>query len=406
MTQRSRLTLSPPQPLTSSEEGSFAYYTMTERLPNLCHTLIQENEFSEEVAGQFANFAQEVRSHRVSLLHDLEAPDFKEWEGYLEPYLGQTWLEVPWFFAEVYFYRKVLDIAGYFEDGEWQNIDPYQSQKIKGLEMSLDSIRQFSDRLDNIDGNWQPSGCLILLYFSLWGNRVDLSLWSVEEGDRSDIDLETQQEKLLVNDTRKLVDYLTLRYHKRIDIIVDNAGFELICDLGLVDFLLGSQIADRVHLHVKSYPTFVSDATSEDVVQTIEFLTADEHPELKRFGLRLKNYLNSDRLWLCDDPFWTSPLAAWDMPDTLYEELGQSSLVVVKGDANYRRLLGDRHWEPTTSFADILSYFPAPMTALRTLKSDIIVGLSNEQLESLEREENSWRTSGEWGVIQTAFIPE
>ena len=412
MTEQSRLTLTPPQPLTGSEEGSFAFYTMTERLPNICHTSIQENEFSEEVIGLLTRLSQEVRSHKVSLLHNLEAPDFQDWENYLKPYLGQSWLEVPWFFAETYFYRKILDTIGYFKEGEFQNLDPYASQKRKGLEMAIDSIRDLSDRLDAIDGDWQPSGCLMLLYFSLWGNRADLSLWSVDDlwssevDESEEIEIEKQRERLLVDETENLLSYLALRYHRRIDIIIDNAGFELVCDLGLVDFLLGSQIADRIYLHLKNYPTFVSDATREDVVQTIDFLEADLHPELNRFGRRLKNYLKSDRLGLCDDAFWTSPLAAWDMPESLYEDLDKSNLVIVKGDANYRRLLGDLQWDATTSFADILSYFPAPIAALRTLKSDVIVGLSNEQISSLNEADPNWKTNGTRGIIQTAFIPD
>ncbi|MBE9041909.1 protein-glutamate O-methyltransferase family protein [Oscillatoriales cyanobacterium LEGE 11467] len=412
MTQPSRLTLSPPEPLTSSEEGSFSFYTMTERLPNICHKLIQENEFPEEVIGLLTRFSEEVRENKLSLLHHLEAPDFSQWDNYLKPYLGSTWLDVPWFFAETYFYRKILDIIGYFKEGELQNFDPYRSQKRKGLEMALESIYDLSDRLDAIDGDWQPSGCLMLLYFSLWGNRADLSLWSVDdlwskEADSSEqTEIEKQQERLLIDDTERLVSYLALRYHKRIDIIIDNAGFELVCDLGLVDFLLGSQIADRIYLHLKNYPTFVSDATREDVIQTIDFLAAEQHPELSRFGLHLKNYLNSDRLYLCDDPFWTSPLALWEMPESLYEDLDKSNLVIVKGDANYRRLLGDRNWDLTTQFADILSYFPAPIAALRTLKSEVVVGLSQEQISALDLEGGDWKTNGSRGIIQAAFIPD
>ena len=47
----------------------------------------------------------------------------------------------------------------------------------------------------------------------------------------------------------------------------------------------------------------------------------------------------------------------------------------MKGDLNYRRLVGDRLWPPTTPFADVTAYFPGPVAALRTLKSDVIVGL-------------------------------
>ena len=48
-----------------------------------------------------------------------------------------------------------------------------------------------------------------------------------------------------------------------------------------------------------------------------------------------------------------------------------SSMVFVKGDANYRRLLGDRKWATDTPFQDVVSYFPVPICALRTLKAEV-----------------------------------
>jgi Damage-control phosphatase ARMT1-like domain len=50
---------------------------------------------------------------------------------------------------------------------------------------------------------------------------------------------------------------------------------------------------------------------------------------------------------------------------------GSSAMVFVKGDANYRRLLGDRTWPLDTPFGDVVSYFPVPVCALRTLKAEV-----------------------------------
>jgi hypothetical protein len=48
-------------------------------------------------------------------------------------------------------------------------------------------------------------------------------------------------------------------------LVVDNAGFELVCDLALADAIVcgtraGSDSSATVTLHVKAHPTFVSDA--------------------------------------------------------------------------------------------------------------------------------------------------
>lgn len=54
------------------------------------------------------------------------------------------------------------------------------------------------------------------------------------------------------------------------------------------------------------------------------------------------------------------------------QELGdESSMVFVKGDANYRRLIGDRLWPTDTPFPDVAGYFPARLCALRTLKAEL-----------------------------------
>jgi hypothetical protein len=187
---------------------------------------------------------------------------------------------------------------------------------------------------------------------------------------------------------------------QRIDIIVDNAGFELICDLCLVDFLLGSGIANQVYLHLKPHPTFVSDATIQDVYDTRDFLANGSHPQVKAFTQRLGENLANGRLVLTEDYFWTSPLAFWELPEHLKTELGKSNLIIVKGDANYRRLLGDRHWNYTTNFADIVCYLPAPMVALRTLKSEVAAGLDAEIIETVAKSDANWLTNGQWGVIQ------
>jgi Damage-control phosphatase ARMT1-like domain len=56
---------------------------------------------------------------------------------------------------------------------------------------------------------------------------------------------------------------------------------------------------------------------------------------------------------------------------------GSSAMVFVKGDANYRRLLGDRTWALDTPFSDVVSYFPVPVCALRTLKAEVSCYMSS-----------------------------
>jgi hypothetical protein len=51
------------------------------------------------------------------------------------------------------------------------------------------------------------------------------------------------------------------------------------------------------------------------------------------------------------------------------------------------------------------SYFPNRLLALRTLKSDVIVGLDAHTLATQDATNTPWRTNGSRAVIQT-FMPE
>merc|ERR1711924_409643 len=79
------------------------------------------------------------------------------------------------------------------------------------------------------------------------------------------------------------------------------------------------------------------------------------------------------------DTYWAMPYALWDVPETLYDHLrDSSSLIVVKGDANYRRALGDQPWPLDAPFAEVCSYAPAPLLCLRTLKGSSAAAWPNK----------------------------
>jgi len=393
MKSNSRPKLPIPLPLLGSE--GFAHFTVTQRLPALARQVIVDNNFSAQINGNLEKLASELTLGYLPPLVDDTGTDVGAWERYLAPYLGQRWVDVPWFLAETYFYRLLLEITNYFRPGEWQGVDPFEVQKRQGFYSSLDSIVAVCDRLNN------ELQLPELLYFALWGNRVDLSLWS-SQIDRSRFDIHSELAHILVNDAPKVAELLAIS-NGRIDVVIDNAGFELFCDLCLVDFLLASGVASLVNLHLKPHPTFVSDATIKDLHETKSFLAAFDDPAVASLGGRLQEYIAHGHLAMKADDFWTSPLAGWEMPDHLTRELS-SNLIIIKGDANYRRLLGDRHWDYTTNFADIVCYLPSPMVALRTLKSEVVVGIQAEQITELKQTDPDWLINGQWGLIQSTDL--
>jgi hypothetical protein len=184
---------------------------------------------------------------------------------------------------------------------------------------------------------------------------------------------------------------------------MDNSGLELVSDLMLVDYLLATGRAREIWLHVKSYPLFVSDALARDVRDTVAALAASDHGPTQALGARLRDYLRSEAVQLRPHRFWTSPLAGWEMPEDLRSFLGNSDLVICKGDANYRRLLGDRHWSFSAPLPAVLSYFPAPLLLVRTLKSHVGAGIPPARQAAAQARDAGWTVSGMWGLIQ--FVP-
>jgi hypothetical protein len=278
-----------------------------------------------------------------------------------------------------------------------------------------------------------------VLHHCVWGNRIDLSYNKVAETTGRQIIVANEQENLLVDDTEAVLNHLeqmvdpsltpnhpiktgvealagySPRTRSRpaeastpfsaykIDFISDNAGAELLLDLALVDFLLRFDWAGQVVLHVKAHPTFVSDATPADVDLTLATLKARSEPELRQLAGRLAGYNRQQRLHVRAHRFWNSSRFFWQMPPLLQAELALAGLVIIKGDANYRRLLGDSRWPAAVPIADAVPYFLASFVALRTLKSDPVVGLKPGQAEALDRVDPDWRVNGKRGMIQGLF---
>ncbi|HBE21324.1 MAG TPA: hypothetical protein DEG17_04665 [Cyanobacteria bacterium UBA11149] len=392
-----------PSPLMMSESGSFANVTMIERWPTIIRRTIEENNFSPLIIENLDNIIRELPDGFVRSLNPDNGPDLQAWAGYIKPLEGQRWIDVPWLFAEVYLYRRILEATGYFTPGICQGVDPFASQKGISLAKVMPSIEAMSRQVNKfVNSREYGENITALLYFALWGNRIDLSMWpeDAEEGDRSRIASDGQQANILVDDTSKIADKIAGFHGVRIDFIIDNAGFELFTDLCLADFLIHSGVAERVYFHLKPHPFFVSDATIQDVKNTLSVLLDTGNSEVQLLGNRLVDSMEQHRLICRDNFFWTAPLPFWEMPEDLRYDLAKSQLVFVKGDANYRRLLGDCQWSFTTPFDDIVCYFPAPMVSLRTLKAEIIAGLQESQVEDLNSREPQWLINGEWGVIQ------
>ncbi len=83
----------------------------------------------------------------------------------------------------------------------------------------------------------------------------------------------------------------------------------------------------------------------------------------------------------------------------MQNELEQADLTIVKGDANYRRVLEDRHWPHTTRLEDAPPSLPRPYLLMRTLKSELMIGLEPGKAGELSAEDPKWLLNGRRGLI-------
>ena len=176
-------------------------------------------------------------------------------------------------------------------------------------------------------------------------------------------------------------------------------------------------------------PTFVSDALEKDLLGHIDYyrnLDPEKFPNAHHAGQKWQEFLSVGH-WKCNEHnFWVqgrkccqrSPcypgfvgysysfpaFPMWKMTEPLRSDMTDTcDLAFVKGDANYRRLLGDCMWDLSAPFDEVVGhYFPSPVCALRTLKAEIGVGMDKVQVERAEKLDPSWMVNGRFGVVQFA----
>lgn len=213
----------------------------------------------------------------------------------------------------------------------------------------------------------------------LWGNATDLSLLtSLTYEDIQKLQgaaaRKTSEKNIIVNDLPAAYEVLKKaqedqdKQEKRIDIILDNAGFELFVDLILAGYLLSAGLATQIVLHPKSIPWFVSDVLPTDFAALLnalsdpqsfyttpseeernagkepEALSEKEVSELSFLFQHWSSFHQEGKLLIRPNLFWTSAGSYWRIPGAeadIYNDLKESELVIFKGDLNYRKLTGD-----------------------------------------------------------------
>jgi hypothetical protein len=352
-------------PIRSDRPGSFPWSVLHDRHPAMLEQVARGHPYPPDVVAALERLNEQSQD--------------------------AGWYARPFLEAENLFYARLLEAVGYPDDGPWRGIDPFEA--LKTAELAGAAVDDELAALDALSTRRPEDQLDALLLASLWGNRADLGfLITAGSGPRSGRD-----EHLLVDDRPALAGLLD---GGRVSVVTDNAGRELLADLALVGHLLSTGRASSVVLQVKPNPYFVSDATMSDVLACLTRLSSASTGTARTLAERIRTAMRNGLLAVRTDPFWCTARPYTDLPPTLSAELAASRLTILKGDLNYRRLVEDRSWPATSSFAERTAYFPSPVVALRTCKSEVALGLGAEQVAALDTSRPNWRISGDYGVIQ------
>ena len=337
--------------------------------------------------------------------------------------------QIDTFLLENLVYRLVLDATGYFKPGSpLQGLDPFHAHKEEALAAvssggalkKVASVHQ-SFLSDLGGGEVQVTKSLSFSSFAakvclmLWGNRADLSL---SAGEAVSLPKDTPnaatgesggeggaksapETMLLVDHTEDVWNHV--ESFDRVALILDNCGLALCTNLVFAEMLLTSGCAEHITLYAKSHPVFVSDATCADVATHVDVVAGRLGS-----GCRLREHLREKRLSVVADPFFTSGHPYREISTAapeLARELSSQDLAIFKGDANYRRLLGERTWSPVTPWVEVVGHFSGTVhtLALRTLKFPLTAGLSPSGITAARAAFGGrWDCKGQCGVIQFA----
>ena len=379
----------PPELLNNDPQG-YAWGVWRHRMPKLIEQVRDAHPYGPAQRGALDALLREIMSGVIAPLPP-GSPDHEAWTAWGTRYFGTPWLDAPFLWSEAYFYRWLLEAVGFFGPGPWRWVDPFEY--LKSAELTDPALEPDLAALDDLRQSSAGEQGRAKLLASLWGNRADLGFRIGASPQSRDVSAAG-----LVADHSDAF-WAALGPGAQVIMVADNAGRELIADLALIDHLLEHGSASTVTRHVKPLPYYVSDATTFDVDACMRRLGATEGSPAA-IARRVHAATSSGRLSLETHEFYCAPWCYRRMPADLASQFARATLTIFKGDLNYRRLVGDRAWPPTTPLADAASYFPSPVALLRTLKSDVITGLSPATVADLDATGQPWRTDGSRGLLQ------
>jgi len=316
-------------------------------------------------------------------MHDGQ-DDIKGYNQELKQRNNPTWHSVPWLFSECYMYRRMATLFSLSK--HWKQYDIFARSKNSGFKSSRPAVAELASQYRTVIKQLETSHTIggakteaelkkaeeqvfiEMCEICLWGNKTDLSLMPNMSGDdfsrlQGAKARKASEDKILVNDLSSAFGILhdvlkSGKTERRVDFVLDNAGFELFVDLVLAGYLLTTGLATNVVLHPKSIPWFVSDVMPQDFAYLLSALhnpssyfgsadnelSEEESSSIKFLFEHWSTLYAEGKIIMRPNLFWTEGGSFWRLPKTapqLYKDLKDSELIIFKGDLNYRKLVAD-----------------------------------------------------------------
>lgn len=354
---------------------NFCYYTVTSRLPSIYEKYTNKDW---AVNAQICDLSL-WRENKASLLPD-------DGQAYTDLYeelvynklnsfrnIEQAFQNVDFLTAEHYFYYVLYkDFRTDQKGQEKKNYDPYYQTKIDAFQ-----IDRVKDSL-NFYGDCNSTDLDTLLGRCVGANTSDLS----QEGAHANL----RKPNIYPDESCNAVKYLNELKNKRskerkikVDILTDNCGLELLSDIELAVFMLKYGLSDFVVFHTRVLPQYVSDVTKNEIVDDFKQLLCELETMVSKQGVNdhglledVQNYINTKQISIKTSLFWNLPTYYYKHKKQFADIIGKSDLVIVKGDLNYRKLVGDRNYRSCCWLRRRARKLGYPVLALRAIKSSLV----------------------------------
>lgn len=417
--------------LSAFYKRSMGFHTLKNRLPVILTQTIDILVRSKEEIGE--KYGQEAQDELKTVIGEIsklkyeiqtnkpipplsgsepDVPIYNDWIAKQSSENGQaTYFHTIFLLAECYMYRRIHEI--FASTKHLKNYDYFFKNKSEAYYSTIPLMEQLGNYLlrvigeDNVEQNF-----ISLLKLNLWGNKCDLSLslGKKQEHQQSLFDISAFEPYILCDHSKQVYESLkNVNDSSIVDIIHDNAGYEVFTDFCLADYIVSKGLAKKIRLYVKAFPWYISDTITSDIKWILGEMKNSDIEILKTLSDRWSTYLQNGTWTVEESTFWTLPFEFKFMAQIdpkLYKKLAEAKLIIFKGDLNYRKLFGELNWNPRTPVDVALQGFhPSRILSLRTLKCDIVCGIEKPGfLEQFEADCYEWMTSSEYGTIQ--FSPK